>query len=54
MVRLFDRFKHSPGGDSLEQLTSFQRVVGVKFVSKSLIVIPRYNVNESFSQNLSE
>ena len=54
MVRLFDRFKHSPGSDSSEQLSSFQRIIGVKFISKTLLVIPRYNVNESFSQHLSE
>lgn len=55
MVRLFDKFKHSPSGnDSSEQLTSFQRVVGVKFVTKTLIAIPRYNVNESFSNQLTE
>jgi hypothetical protein len=54
MVRLFERFNQIQPNYSSDPLLGFQRHMTTSFKSKTLIGVPRYNLNESFSHQLSE
>ncbi len=54
MVRLFDRFNQMQPNRSSDPVLSFQRHITTRFISKTLIGIPRFSLNESFSHQLSE
>ena len=54
MVRMFDKFNQIQPSHSSEPLMGFQRHIATCFISKTLIGIPRFNLNESFTHQLSE